>query len=141
MGECDSCTGKDWTAHILLPLNTMLCMTRVLVVTMLVTLSLCLPSPQRKSDAQYMEIYTQCRSQFGTSPTVECKSSQDCSLSASKEWKVLLYLAELLNSGEFSQCVLTLAVRPNHVCCYYVFNYVIPIVIFDLTPDMLVFST
>ena len=25
-------------------------------------------------------IYRQCKAQYGTSPTVECKSSQDCSL-------------------------------------------------------------
>ena len=29
-------------------------------------------------------IYRQCKAQYGTSPTVECKSSQDCSLRSTK---------------------------------------------------------
>merc|ERR1711978_33773 len=30
-----------------------------------------------------MEIYTQCKAQFGTTQNVECRSSQDCSINSS----------------------------------------------------------
>merc|ERR1712043_21354 len=51
----------------------------LLLITLMLTLVSAVPKPM--SD---MEIYTQCKAQYGTSPTVECKSSQDCSLRSTK---------------------------------------------------------
>ena len=43
------------------------------LLALLVVLVSSIPSAERKSDAEYMEIYKQCRSRFGTKPKVECR--------------------------------------------------------------------
>jgi hypothetical protein len=41
------------------------------VLAVLVAVATC--QPQRKSDAEYMDIYRKCRQRFGTKPSVACR--------------------------------------------------------------------
>merc|ERR1712127_339214 len=54
----------------------------LLALAVLVALATCTPLPE--GDMSNMEIYTKCRTRFGTTPKVECSSTTDCSLKQSK---------------------------------------------------------
>merc|ERR1712244_2209 len=49
-----------------------------ILFTLLISFTTSIPAP-----LDDMEIYTQCKAQFGTTQNVECRSSQDCSINSS----------------------------------------------------------
>merc|ERR1712154_581540 len=49
-----------------------------ILFTLIISFTTSIPAP-----LDDMEIYTQCKAQFGTTQNVECRSSQDCSINSS----------------------------------------------------------
>merc|ERR1712018_849661 len=49
-----------------------------ILFTLIISFTTSIPAP-----LDDMEIYTQCKAQFGTTQKVECRSSQDCSINSS----------------------------------------------------------